>query len=608
MDVRRLNLLVIGISVTLVLLLPYLVASAQAAEPSLEAIMTTLGFNNVAISAVETFPSGLYEVTLYAEFAGYHATNELSYYVVNTSDFTLLFAGPEGNSGYTTPPVNKTFLSSNTFGISMYVPAEGHRYFTEQSLNPDGKNHSKVYQNLDEPDMYIIGFENQYGGGDGDYNDMVVTMHPVKHYLVVETDPSEVTIVPGEGWYSYCTNVTLTAPDTVSASPGVRHKFSHWTIDAISQGNGVNPITVHVDDNHTATAHYNLQFYLTVTSPYAIPSGEAWYASGETAYAALDAGAVDHGNGTRRVFASWTGDSTGTDYSLSDPILMDAPKTAIADWQTQYYLTLETNPGGVTTPSGEGWYNAETSAPVSTDETVAIVPESSRYEFIDWTTADMFEITNPSSPSTTVLMDKPKTVTANYKIQYYLTVTSPYDTPGGEGWYDSGSTAYGTLASGTVDHGNGTRRLFTNWGGDTSGTDHSQSTLILMDGPKTAIANWKTQYYLMVAVDPTGIATVPGEGWYDQSSDVALVAPSVSGYTFLNWQVDGVPGSPGVKSISVGMSAPHTAVAYYRVVVVGGFAIDIESPLIHIWGGVHALLIGGIFVGAFWRKRKQLTP
>jgi hypothetical protein len=41
-------------------------------------------------------------------------------------------------------------------------------------------------------------------------------------------------------------------------------------------------------------------------------------------------------------------------------------------------------------------------------------------------------------------------VTGYYKTQYYLTVTSPYDTPSGMGWYDDGTTAYATLATGTV--------------------------------------------------------------------------------------------------------------------------------------------------------------
>lgn len=331
-----------------------------AQEPSLEEVLNNLGFTNISEAVVETFPPGLYEIILYAEFANYHATNELSYYPVGSINYTILFSGPEGNNGYVSPPINKTFLNDKTFGFSMYVAAEDHRYFTEQSLNPDGLNHSKVYVNLDEPDMLLIGFENLYGLGDRDYNDLIFSLQPIKHYLDIKTDPPGITTIPGEGWYNHCTNVTLTAPDTVSVSECIQYVFSYWKIETYHQGNNVNPIIVHMDANHTATAYYILQYYLNVTSPYGAPGGQGWYDSGATAYASLDTDIVYHGNGTRRVFTSWSGDASGTNYSQSNPIIMNSCKTAIAEWQTQYYLTLSWDEGGVTDPSSSGWYDAET--------------------------------------------------------------------------------------------------------------------------------------------------------------------------------------------------------------------------------------------------------
>jgi hypothetical protein len=100
-------------------------------------------------------------------------------------------------------------------------------------------------------------------------------------------------------------------------------------------------------------------------------------------------------------------------------------------------------------------------------------------------------MTGPTSPIT-VTADT--NVSGSYKTQYYLTVSSLYATTGGQDWYDSGSTAYATLNTGTVDQLNGTRRVFTNWNGDASGTNYAQSDPIPMNGPKTALAQWKTQY------------------------------------------------------------------------------------------------------------------
>lgn len=47
-------------------------------EPSLINILNTLGFTNVAETTVETFVAGRYEITLYAEYAGYRHENTLS--------------------------------------------------------------------------------------------------------------------------------------------------------------------------------------------------------------------------------------------------------------------------------------------------------------------------------------------------------------------------------------------------------------------------------------------------------------------------------------------------------------------------------------------------
>jgi hypothetical protein len=99
-----------------------------------------------------------------------------------------------------------------------------------------------------------------------------------KYYLKVRIDPPGITTIAGEGWYNEGATVPLTAPDTVSVLTGARYKFCYWDIDGI-QADG-NPITVLMDANHTATAHYRLEYYLTVkTSPPSITiiPGEGWY-------------------------------------------------------------------------------------------------------------------------------------------------------------------------------------------------------------------------------------------------------------------------------------------------------------------------------------------
>ena len=122
------------------------------------------------MSSVQTWSAGTYNITLYAEFAGYHAENNVSYYQVGTSVYNMIFTGPEGGSGYVVPPITKTFTINYQFGLSFATP-ENHSYWTEYTRTPnDGLDHCKIYQNLDVPGMYLIGWENTWGGGDKDYN------------------------------------------------------------------------------------------------------------------------------------------------------------------------------------------------------------------------------------------------------------------------------------------------------------------------------------------------------------------------------------------------------------------------------------------------------
>ena len=97
------------------------------AEPALEGVLDILGFTSRILVATETFPVGRYDITLYAEYAGYRGSNKLRWYKVGTSDFNLVFDGPEGlsssdPSGLVSPPLTKSFTISNEFGLSLFSP------------------------------------------------------------------------------------------------------------------------------------------------------------------------------------------------------------------------------------------------------------------------------------------------------------------------------------------------------------------------------------------------------------------------------------------------------------------------------------------------------
>jgi uncharacterized repeat protein (TIGR01451 family) len=89
----------------------------------------------------------------------------------------------------------------------------------------------------------------------------------MQYYLTVKTDPAGLIPAPvGEGWYDGCTTVMLRAPD-VSYLGTEKYVFVWWDVDTIVVPG--NPISVHMNKNHTATAHYKLpiQHHLDAEPP-----------------------------------------------------------------------------------------------------------------------------------------------------------------------------------------------------------------------------------------------------------------------------------------------------------------------------------------------------
>jgi hypothetical protein len=317
----------------------------------------------------------------------------------------------------------------------------------------------------------------------------ILGTYKTQYYLTVV---SLYSTTSGEDWYDADTNAYA---DVANAKvdlvpPGwVRAVFTGWSGDA-SGTNYAQSNPILMDSPKTAIALWQIQYYLDVVSDPNIPPpipGANWYNNctwvelTAPQYKPDEAGV----GGVRYVFSYWDVDGTPVSGNPID-IHMNTYHIATAHYIVQYYLTLATSPAGVNAPSVEGWYNGGTYASISTDEYVDIVPGSSRYRFNGWTTADMPEITDPSLTSTTVLMDKAKTVTADYVIQYYLTVkTDPEGlvTIPGEGWYDY--CTYVDLTAPPV-----TCHVFVYWDVDGTNTPGNPRITVHMDDAHTATAHY----------------------------------------------------------------------------------------------------------------------
>jgi len=178
------------------------------ALPDLQAAVdTTLTENQpldtvslIALDANDLFLSEASDVRVYfiGEGAGYH--NTFGVYTGDSSDGLtgdagLIFPDASSTSSYIDPiesdyrstsaPVAAgDFVDLGEFAaetqLNLFLIANGanggtNTYFSDVSLNPDGIEHFVVLATPDSPYL-LIGAEDLFGGGDEDYNDLVVAI------------------------------------------------------------------------------------------------------------------------------------------------------------------------------------------------------------------------------------------------------------------------------------------------------------------------------------------------------------------------------------------------------------------------------------------------
>ena len=216
----------------------------------------------------------------------------------------------------------------------------------------------------------------------------------------------------------------------------------------------------------------------------------------------------------------WTA-TNGLSSIQSGSITVTSFGSVVGNYKTQYYLTLATNPIGAASPTGSGWYDANTYAAVSTPQLVNIVPGSSRYAFTSWTTGDMSEIVNPTGSSTTVMMDKAKTVTADYITDYFITFDQVGVGPDFSGtvltidstgyarsllplsfWWDASSSHTFSFSSPLAPNVS-IQYVWTS----TTGLTTIQSGTLVITGSGSVIGNYSTEHKCQVTFDQTGVGT-----------------------------------------------------------------------------------------------------
>jgi hypothetical protein len=244
------------------------------------------------------------------------------------------------------------------------------------------------------------------------------------------------------------------------------------------------------------SSYYCPTYTLTVStnpSNLGTVTGGGSYTSGSSASFSVTQSTVQVSPNTRFVFDHWSGDYSGV--GTSGTVTVNNAMTITAQYQLQYYLSVSAEPQNAPTPQGAGWYNAGSSATVQNGGQT-IGDSGSRLVFQGWSVDGQ----PPQSGATlSVVMNAPHNVTAVYGQQYYLNVQTDQGVASGSGWYNAGSTAQ-IYVSTPISTAYGVSIIFNGWQGDIQSS--SQSTTVLMDGPKNVIATWRTDstvLYLTIA-------------------------------------------------------------------------------------------------------------
>ncbi len=238
-------------------------------------------------------------------------------------------------------------------------------------------------------------------------------------------------------------------------------------------------------------------YQLTVaSSPPGLPvSGSGQFCKNQMTTVSVASSIIYAGPGTRYIFTGWSGDYSGT--STTGQVAISGSMSVTANFKTQHLLTVN-SPYGTT--SGPGWYDADSSAYASLDKSIVDLAAGVRARFVGWSG----DTTGQSIP-TTVQMTGPKTVTAQWKNQYYVSVSSGIGEAKGSGWYDEGSQIT-IFVSNSFPAGYGSLYVFEKWVGSTE--LHANSAQITVDRPITIEATWRldqTQLYQTIGVIAAGI-------------------------------------------------------------------------------------------------------
>ena len=133
------------------------------------------------------------------------------------------------------------------------------------------------------------------------------------------------------GWFKKGESIQISVPPQVT-NISTKYIFKHWNI-----GKENPSIKLIVNSPLNICAHYKVQYYVNVSSPYGTVEGAGWYDRGTKAIIRLDKTIVYSEENIRHVFSKWT------PLGVTNPVFqisIERPMTIKAEWITQYKIEI----------------------------------------------------------------------------------------------------------------------------------------------------------------------------------------------------------------------------------------------------------------------------
>ncbi|RKZ27221.1 hypothetical protein DRQ29_03805, partial [bacterium] len=215
--------------------------------------------------------------------------------------------------------------------------------------------------------------------------------------------------VEGIGFYDDGDTARLTFVPETTEIDGYRYVFDGWLVsgDTVCE----NPLNLVVQRPTTVTVLFDTLVRLEIVSDYSTSFGAGYYPLGENVMFGLDSTILVSGD-TRNVFSGWTGLGSTSYSGRSNPsqLIINEPIIEIANWNTQYFVTVNSEYG---TPTGSGWYNRNSAASIGVEQTVT--DGLTKYNFTGWS-GDISTTDNPTS----FIVSSPRTISAIWDTIYHI--------------------------------------------------------------------------------------------------------------------------------------------------------------------------------------------